>query len=166
MRHSGHSISVPYSSEEDLVFLLSRLGAVTRSRLADTLSSFALTPRQFVVLKILALNEGLSQAELSDRLGIDTSSLVHVIDECERAGLAERRRRSDDRRRYAVSLTDKGRTQLNAAQTSVDEFSDELLGPLSAAARNELRSLLVAVASAHEPRSGAPRSPEEVSVGR
>lgn len=165
MKTDGRSISVPYSSEEDLVFLLSRLGAVTRSRLADTLSSFDLTPRQFVVLKILALHQGLSQTELSERLGIDTSSLVHVIDECERSGLAQRRRRSDDRRRYAVSLTDKGGKHLRAAQASVDDFSDELLAPLSPADRDKLRSLLVTVASAHEPKVTASR-PEEVSVVR
>ncbi|MEX2587515.1 MAG: MarR family transcriptional regulator [Actinomycetota bacterium] len=164
MSSEGRSISVPYSSEEDLVFLLSRLGAVTRSRLADTLSSLDLTPRQFVVLKILSRHDGLSQAELSQRLGIDTSSIVHVIDDCERSGLAERQRRSEDRRRYAVSLTQKGEEQLRSAQSSVDEFSDELLAPLDTAERNELRSLLLTVASAHGPAARTSRVSEEASI--
>lgn len=162
MRNGGRPISVPHSSEEDLVLLLSRLGAVTRSRLADTLSSFELTPRQFLVLKILALHDGLSQVDLSERLGIDTSSIVRVIDECEKGGLATRQRRSDDRRRYAVNLTAKGSRQLRSAQASVDSFSDELLAPLEAAERNQLQSLLVSVASAHEPGS-KPATAQEVS---
>lgn len=159
MNSAERSIPVPYTSEEDLVFLLSRLGAVTRSRLADTLSSFELTPRQFVVLKTVARGEGLSQTELSDRLGIDTSSIVHVIDECEKGGLAVRQRRSDDRRRYAINLTEVGRSHLRAAQESVDRFSEELLEELSDEQRAELRALLVAVAAAH-----APSSNKEVSV--
>lgn len=153
-------ISIPHSAEEDLVFLLSRLGAVTRSSLADRLSSFGLTPRQFVVLKTLARHDGIAQTELSGRLGIDTSSIVHVVDECEKGGLAERRRREDDRRRYALSLTARGRRTVEAAQRSVDELSEELLAALTGTDRTSLHNLLLQVAAAHSPAGR-----EEVSVG-
>src|SRR2546430_5142672 len=49
-----------------------------------------------------------SQRELIERTGGDKSSMVRIVDELERRGLAERRPAEHDRRAYAVSLTESG----------------------------------------------------------
>jgi len=60
------------------------------------------------VLACLEAAGTLSQREISDRLDIDASDVVGVLDILEAAALVERRRDPDDRRRHAVVLTPAG----------------------------------------------------------
>src|SRR5688500_16347809 len=99
----------PFALADDLGLILSRLGTVTRLRLADALAPLGLTMRQFAVLRALEANQGLSQAALGERLQIDASSIVLVLDDCQKAGWTERRPDPSDRRRYALHLTPAGR---------------------------------------------------------
>ncbi|MBY8850586.1 MarR family transcriptional regulator, partial [Saccharothrix sp. MB29] len=46
-----------------------------------------------------------SQRQISDRLGIDASDLVTLVDDLERLGYAARLRDARDRRRYSVHVT-------------------------------------------------------------
>jgi len=98
--------------------------------------------RHLGVLGELAEAGPLSQRELIDRLQIDKSSMVHIVDDLERQGLAERRRNERDRRSHAVHLTPAGEERLSAAQTSTAEVMSGLLEPLSAAERHQLHELL------------------------
>jgi MarR family transcriptional regulator, lower aerobic nicotinate degradation pathway regulator len=60
------------------------------------------------VMAVVAELGPVSQREISDRLGLDASDVVGVIDILEQAGMVERRRDPDDRRRHAIVLTDHG----------------------------------------------------------
>jgi DNA-binding MarR family transcriptional regulator len=149
--------------EDDLGFLLSRLGTTTRLRLADAVVPLGLTLRQFVVLRTIDANEGLSQAQLGERLRIDASSIVQVLDDCQKAGLAERRPSPEDRRRYAVHLTEAGRLALATAYKSVRAVQDELFAALDDSERAQLLDLLLTLA-ASGPLSSPAASPNTVSV--
>jgi DNA-binding MarR family transcriptional regulator len=98
--------------------------------------------RHLGVLGCLAEAGPLSQRALVDRLQMDKSSMVYIIDELERQGLAERRRDPRDRRIYAVHLTDQGRDRLAAAETTTGEAMTELLSPFTAGDRRQLHDLL------------------------
>jgi len=65
------------------------------------------------------------------------------------AGL-ERRRDTNDRRRYAIHLTRAGKTKLSRAREAVQLRADELLAPLSEDERETLHDLLARVAAAGE----------------
>ena len=73
----------------------------------------------------------MNQRALVGRLQLDKSSMVYVIDELERQGLAERRRDPRDRRSYQVSITDAGRDRVAAAAAATAVVMDRMCEPLS-----------------------------------
>jgi len=122
--------------------LFFRLWRVSHTRTADALKKVGLTPASFALLNVLGAREGAIQQQLSSDMDIDPSAMVKLIDELERAGLAERRRRPGDRRAWAVTITGTGRRKLEAARELAKRVEDEVLGGLSAADRRQLRALL------------------------
>jgi DNA-binding MarR family transcriptional regulator len=147
MGRQGNSVEAPFALADDLGLILSRLGTVTRLRLADALSPLGVTMRQFAVLRALEAHQGLSQAELGERLQIDASSIVLVLDDCQKAGWAERRPDPSDRRRYALHLTPTGRRVLMRAREAASRAQEQLFAPLSPKQRVELSGLLALLAS-------------------
>ena len=94
------------------------------------------------MLTCLAEAGPLSQRALVDRLQMDKSSMVFIIDELERQGLAQRRKDERDRRSYAVRITPTGRDRLTAATNTAGDVMTELLTPLAPAERRQLHELL------------------------
>ncbi len=122
--------------------LFFRLWRASHTRTADALSSLGLTPALFAVLNVLGAREGTIQQQLSSEMGIDPSAMVKLIDEIEGAGLADRRRRPNDRRAWEVTITAKGRRTLQRARRLVSQVEDEVLGGLTATDRRQLLTLL------------------------
>jgi DNA-binding MarR family transcriptional regulator len=90
--------------------VLLRTADMTFNRaLRDELARFNTSFSQFQHLWQLFGQDGLSQAELSRRIGIETASSTGVIEQLEQRGLIRRVRDPDDRRRIIVTLTAAGR---------------------------------------------------------
>ena len=66
------------------------------------------TARQATLLWLVKRSPGLSLAELAAEEGISAPAMSGHVDRLERAGLLERVRSSDDRRRVGLRLTDEG----------------------------------------------------------
>ena len=66
------------------------------------------TARQATLLWLVKRRPGLSLAELAAEEGISPPALSGYVDRLERAGLLERVRSSEDRRRVGLRLTDEG----------------------------------------------------------
>src|SRR6266542_145869 len=92
--------------------LFFRLWRASHTRVAAALESIGLTPALFGVLNVLGARDGAIQQDVASAMGMDPSTLVTLIDELEAAGLAKRRRHPTDRRAREVSITPKGRRQL------------------------------------------------------
>src|SRR5918994_6118052 len=86
-------------------FLLSWNGRRTAEGFARALEDVGLRPPLFGVMRLIDSQPGLTQTELVAGSLIDPSSMVAVVDELERDGLAERRPHPSDRRKHAVHLT-------------------------------------------------------------
>jgi DNA-binding MarR family transcriptional regulator len=84
----------------------------------------------------------LSQQAIGERLRIDRTTMVSLIDDLERAGYVKRERNPDDRRAYALTLTAAGRRAQARAEGAVDAHALEFFGQLSEAERQELHRLL------------------------
>lgn len=66
------------------------------------------TARQTTLLWLVKRSPGLSLAELAAEEGISPPAMSGHVDRLERAGLLERERSTDDRRRVGLRLTDDG----------------------------------------------------------
>ncbi|MFF8261734.1 MarR family winged helix-turn-helix transcriptional regulator [Streptomyces virginiae] len=124
-----------------LGLLLAWHGAVTQTRMKQALGAAGLTPRHAMTLMHL---EGgpISQRALADRLEVDPSVLVGVLNGLEGEGLAERRRDPADRRRHNVAITVAGQAALAKTNAALDEVEDGMFASLSVQERDQLRALL------------------------
>jgi DNA-binding MarR family transcriptional regulator len=123
-------------------YLLARLGDASRRRFHKALEPEGLHPRHFGVMTMVAAAPGVSQQQLHEQTGIDPSSMVAVIDELERAGLAERRPHPDDRRVRAIFLTPAGEESLLRVRALAARMQRELFAPLTASERETFVELL------------------------
>lgn len=119
-----------------------RLWRATHTRTADALGSVGLTPALFAVLNVVGARKGAIQQELGSALGIDRSTMVSLIDELERAGLARRRPSATDRRAREITITPKGSRLLKRARGLTSQVEDEVLAGLTSRERRELLGLL------------------------
>jgi DNA-binding MarR family transcriptional regulator len=125
--------------------LLGRVGQLAREELARALEPLGLKPHHYGILAVLA-DEGVhTQRALGEKLRIDRSTMVVVIDELEGMGLVERRRDREDRRRYELTLTDAGGRALSGAEPVVEGVKEAMLAPLDGRRRRELHDSLATV---------------------
>ncbi len=121
--------------------MLLRLAKAVHRRSTEGLLGMKL--RQLTLLGYLGDRGGaLAQQELCEWLWIDPNSCVLLLNELEDLGYVERRRDPADRRRHVVELTEAGRAALATGERAREGLEDEVLANLSAAERDQLRSLL------------------------
>jgi DNA-binding MarR family transcriptional regulator len=99
-------------------------------------------PRDFVVLASLADQDVFSQQELAERLEINRTIMVKLIDRLQDAGYVTRTRNPDNRRSYVLSLTEAGRVALDSMRHSVTERDEHITSTLTPAERERLNDLL------------------------
>src|SRR4051812_2459907 len=125
--------------------LLMHLGRDVDAQLRRQLSAHGLTPRHGFTLSHLCEHGPTSQQSLLDVLDVDPSVLVAILNDLENAGLAERKRDPEDRRRHIVEMSEQGRTALTAMHAAIDAIERDLLADLSPADAEQLRALLLKV---------------------
>ncbi len=144
-RPAPASILIPVAAQ-NTGFLLQRAHRRLRMALNEALRPMDLMIAHVAVLGLLADRGDLIQQQLIEILDADKSTMVYLIDELERQGLAERRPAPGDRRAYAVHLTDRGRDRLVAAGKIVTQVEDSFLAPLSPTERIRLNKTLQRIA--------------------
>ena len=97
---------------------------------APVMLPFGIDGRELAVLTLLAGEVPLSQQEAAERLRVDRTTMVALIDALEAKGLVERHRSAQDRRRNIVELTPAGRDCLRRASRARDSVEREFLAPL------------------------------------
>ena len=122
--------------------LFFRLWRASHTRTAAALQSIGLTPPLFAVLNYLQARDGAIQQQIGSAMGIDPSTMVSLVDQLERAGLAKRRPHPQDRRAREVLLTPTGRQALEQARALAEQVEDDVLQGLSPAERRQLVTLL------------------------
>jgi DNA-binding MarR family transcriptional regulator len=137
-------------------FLLVRLGLVFKARALEQLARAGFSQYQYSVLALLDEQPQEAQAQIADRLGLDRSQLVRILDGLEDRGLIARHRDKTDRRRHTVSVTAAGRRQLQRLRETIDQLEDDLLAPLAKADRETLHALLLQLADVHDPSCTGP----------
>jgi DNA-binding MarR family transcriptional regulator len=113
------------------------------------LEPLGLTVKHFGVMTFLrheAVSERdggpLSQQAIGERLRIDRTTMVALIDDLEQAGYVKRERNPADRRAYLITLTPAGTKAQARAEEAVDARAAGFFGQLAEAERQELHRLL------------------------
>ncbi len=96
--------------ESSLGYKLRRAQLAFFADFSATCSDLGLTPGLFSVMEVANNNPGLSQSSIAAALGNDRSAMVFAVDKLEQLGYIERRKCKDDRRSYALHLTDTGKS--------------------------------------------------------
>lgn len=89
-----------------------------------------ITARQATLLWLVRRSPGLSLAELAAEEGISPPALSGHVDRLERAGLIERVRSTDDRRRVGLRLTEEGARLLRRVRARRTTWLADRLGIL------------------------------------
>jgi DNA-binding MarR family transcriptional regulator len=129
-----------------VAFLLAQVGAHAAARFAERLAPLKLAPQHAGILRVIGTSAGLSQRALGERLGVLPSRLVALVDELETRGLVERRDDPQDRRTYALHLTEKGRAMLEEIGRAAREHQESLCAALGEPDRQVLAALLARIA--------------------
>ncbi|GAB2585225.1 MarR family transcriptional regulator [Paractinoplanes abujensis] len=106
------------------------------------LKHLGIDSKDFGALRVLAGPEPASQLQVAQRLGIDRTTMVAILDTFERQGFVLRRPDPADRRRNIVELTEQGRQTFDAAETAYQEAENMFLAPLDPRAADQLRHTL------------------------
>jgi DNA-binding MarR family transcriptional regulator len=137
-----------------VAFLLSQVGSHAATRFGERLAPLGLSRPHAGILNVVGAGGGLSQTGLGERLGILPSRLVMLVDELEERGLVERRDSPEDRRSYALHLTEEGRHTLDAVGRVARDHDATLCAALSEKERDQLASLLAKIAQEQGLRPG------------
>lgn len=92
-----------------------------------------LTPARARALMLLRRHDRLIQAEFGERLGIESPSVVKLVDGLEKQGLIERRPVDGDRRAKQLALTAAGQAQALELDRIYGSLRDALLDGVSPA---------------------------------
>ncbi|MFC5745912.1 MarR family winged helix-turn-helix transcriptional regulator [Actinomadura rugatobispora] len=103
----------------DLSFLLQHTGHVLRTQVTAALAEIGLTPRMHCVL-VHALEEERTQIQLAEIGDMDKTTMVVTVDALEKAGYAERRPSSKDRRARIIAVTERGAEIAERSRAIVD----------------------------------------------
>jgi DNA-binding MarR family transcriptional regulator len=116
----------------------------------DVIANFAeldLRPAQYSVLVLLGNSPGLKQSDVAAALGIQRANFVVLFDGLERRGLAQRSSAPNDRRSYALYLTETGEKVLARANDLESRFEARLDIKLGPGGREQLLELLSRLAA-------------------
>jgi DNA-binding MarR family transcriptional regulator len=118
----------------DIALLLTRASYALTTELAAGLTELGISPRVHCVLS-KARGGDLTQSRLAELCALDKTTMVVTLDELEKAGLAERRPSSTDRRARIIAVTEAGRQLVVEADKIVNRIYDEVLAALPAGQR-------------------------------
>ena len=106
------------------------------------MTPLGLRQRHLVALSYLRSYGPTAQQSLAERLRMDPSSMVCLLNELEDNDLVVRQRDRADRRRAIVELSGHGKRALSEVDRALEVVEDEILDQLDTSQRATLRELL------------------------
>jgi MarR family transcriptional regulator for hemolysin len=123
-----------YDFENSIGFLVNRTArAFVKSLDLELREKVGVTVGQWKVIVMLVKQNGLTQKETADKLGLESPTLIPIIDKMEKGGLLVRRVDSSDRRNNRIYRTEKAdvlwdrmvECATKVRQVSVKDISEE-----------------------------------------
>ena len=121
------------AATSSLAYLLKHAQLQLAELTGPALAPFGISGRELAVLLTLTDGEPASQQQAAQRLGVDRTTMVGLVDALEDKGLVVRRPQEGDRRRNVVELTEAGQNTRQRASEAAAEAERQFLAPLSPA---------------------------------
>lgn len=136
----------PYAEWTNSLGYLLRTSFRSLSRaLEDRTSHYGVTASQWHFLRVLWIEDGISQRELSERVNMREPTTVIAVKRLEKAGLIHRSQSPIDGRRIDTFLTPKAKGLKAKLMPLVEEVNDVAMRGMTAREKSELRQLLTKV---------------------
>lgn len=130
------------------------LNQAFRRRIAHT----GVTPDQFTALRTLLEGDprGLSQRQLSERMGSDPNTIASLVERMEASGLIERKPHEHDRRAHRMRVRPLGKRKYREARDIAVALQAQVLAALPESDREPFLAVLERVAEACRDAAEAP----------
>jgi len=116
---------------------------IVRRQLEDS----GIGPGQYLYLHILSREEGITQYELTEKIGTDKATTAKAAAQLEKLGYIQRQQDTADRRQMRLFLTDKGRAFLPRLRHILRGITEICSADLSREVTDELFRLLKTMAA-------------------
>lgn len=115
-----------FNRTDSATYLAGQLAKAFTRSLQSRAAALGFSPGQFPVLIELWAEDGLTQKQLLDRVGIEQATMANTLARMQRDGLIERRAHPTDRRAQLVYLSEKARG-MEAEAIRVAREADDML---------------------------------------
>ncbi|AKI00702.1 transcriptional regulator [Hoeflea sp. IMCC20628] len=122
--------------------LANELARLYTAELQTRIAPYGLSPAQFLVLSELWSEDGQTQRNLTERLGVEQATMANTLARMQRDHLIERKPHPDDGRSQLVCLTDAARALEASATAAAVQVNDRVLEGLPLAERELFLSML------------------------
>lgn len=106
--------------EQSIGYVICTTARKIHQHLTEQFKAYNITPEQWVVLKSLSLQDGISQKEIADIVDKDPNNIKALVDKLEAKSLLERKQNPLDKRAFSLHVTVKGK-KLVQQLSSLDE---------------------------------------------
>ena len=121
-----------------ILYQVKQVELAVRGRLDDVVRPHGITVTQYTALTVLEQHPGMSSAQLARHAFVTAQAMEGIVRALVDAGLIDRVRDPENRRRMAISLTPAGVALLSACRGDVDRIEAEAFARLTASERTAL----------------------------
>lgn len=114
-----------------LVFHIIALGKKLQKVIGFKAPPLSLTYSQATAILVIDSDEMVTQKEIAARLHLEPGSVVALVDELEKTGIANRQSQGNDRRKYQVVLTQKGKKTAELIKSQTKRLENFLKSKIS-----------------------------------
>ena len=126
----------------EMVTIEMRMCQILAERAFMEISHTRISPGLFMILALISKNPGQKQSSLAQSARLDRSTLVPILDHCEREKLVERKSFAGDRRAHAIFLTRRGKTLVKQLSKKVGLLEESITAGMGKRDRDQLLRLL------------------------
>jgi DNA-binding MarR family transcriptional regulator len=121
-----------------ILYQVKQVELAVRGRLDDVVRPHGITVTQYTALTVLEQHPGMSSAQLARHAFVTAQAMEGIVRALVDAGLIDRVRDPENRRRMAISLTPAGVALLSACRDDVDRIEAVAFGGRSGSERAAL----------------------------
>jgi len=125
-----------------LVFHLIKVSKRIQNSLGLKTGEYALSSSEASALLIIDSKGDTSQIDIALKLHLKPASIVSLIDELEKLKLVKRQTQKKDRRKYEITLTEKGKEEVKKIRARTQTIENAIKSKLTASEASALLSIL------------------------